>query len=217
VSSVGVAGGTIPSFALTTTTATHHKSFSVKFCVATVASGVWMVFEVKAITAHYLSADEAFKMAFGFNLSAVGTGGFWGEDGGNEFFVVFAFSFGEDCFDLFGGHSSILTCGCDFFFGLGLATATGSTLKLTSFFVEPFSALVFSAVAFFGLRSAGEAVGFDWLKVAFVVGVDTAFHTAVVVLVANNNGASLLVVSLLLANRASHRNRNRLSVDSTQK
>ena len=73
--------------------------------------------------------------------------------------------------------------------------ATGSTLKLTFFFVEPFSAFVFSAVAFFGLRSAGEAVGFDWLKVAFVVGVDTAFHTAVVVFVANNNGASLLVVS----------------------
>ena len=52
-------------------------------------------------------------MAFSFDLTAVGTGGFWGDDGGNEFFVVFAFSFGEDCFDLDGGHSSILTCSGD--------------------------------------------------------------------------------------------------------
>lgn len=90
------------------------------------------------------------------------------------------------------------------FFGTG-GGATGSTLKLTFFFVEPFSAFVFSAVAFFGLRSAGEAVGFDWLVVAFVVGVDTAFHTAVVVFVANNNRASLSVVSFSLANGANHR------------
>ena len=183
---------------------------------------VFLVFWVKAITAHYLSADEAFKMAFSFDLTAVGTSEFWGDDGGNEFFVVFAFSFGEDCFNLDGGHSSILTCGGDFFFGFrgrndgkesrmvdwvetGLATATGSTLKLTFFFVEPFSAFVFSAVAFFGLRSAGEAVGFDWLVVAFVVGVDTAFHTAVVIFVANNNGATASVVSFSLANRANHR------------
>lgn len=183
-------------------------------------------FGVKAITAHYLSADEAFETAFGFDLTAVGTSEFWGDDGGNEFFVVFAFSFGEDCFNLDGGHSSILTCGGDFFFGFrgspdgdwgetGLATATGSTLKLTFFFVEPFSALVFSALAFKSGRTAGEAVGLDGLKVLVVVGVDTASHTAVVVLVANNNRASLLVVSLLLANRASHRNRNRLSVCST--
>jgi len=77
-------------------------------------------FGVKAITAHYLSAD-AFETAFGFNLSAVGTGGFWGDkcggggdDGGNEFFVVFAFSFGEDCFNLDGGQTRVFTCGCDF-------------------------------------------------------------------------------------------------------
>ena len=144
-----------------------------------------MVFDVKAITAQSLTLFGDFEMAFGFNLSAVGT---------SEFH-----------FDL-GGRAGATGGG-----------ATGSTLKLTFFFVEPFSAFVFSAVAFFGLRSAGEAVGFDWLKVAFVVGVDTAFHTAVVVFVANNNRASLLVVSLLLANRASHRNRNRLSVCSTQK
>ena len=170
---------------------------------------VFLVFWVKAITAQNLTLFCDFKMAFSFDLTAVGTSEFWGDDGGNEFFVVFAFSFGEDCFDLDGGHSSILTCGGDFFFGFGLATATGSTLKLTCFFVEPFSAFVFSALAFKSRRTAGEAVGLDGLKVLVIVGVDTAFHTAVVVLVANNNGASLLVVSLLLANRASHRNRNR--------
>jgi len=37
-----------------------------------------------------------------------------GDDGGDEFFVVFAFSFGEDCFNLYGGQTSILTGGCDF-------------------------------------------------------------------------------------------------------
>jgi len=75
-------------------------------------------FGVNTVTAHYLSADE-FEMAFGFNLTAVGTGGFWGDDGGNEFFVVFAFSFGEDCFDLGGGHTRILTCGRLLLIGAG--------------------------------------------------------------------------------------------------
>lgn len=130
-----------------------------------------MVFDVKAITAQSLTFCCDFKMAFGFNLSAVGTSGFGGDDG----------------------------------FGATGGGATGSTLKLTFFFVEPFSAFVFSAVAFFGLRTTGEAVGFDWLVVAFVVGVDTAFHTAVVIFVANNNGATASVVSFSLANRANHR------------
>jgi hypothetical protein len=49
-----------------------------------------------------------------FVSKVVGTSGFWGEDGGDEFFVVFAFSFGEDCFNLDGGQTSILTGGCDF-------------------------------------------------------------------------------------------------------
>ncbi len=103
------------------------------------------------------------------------------------FVVVFFFltiGFGDNRGDDFGGRAGATGGG-----------ATGSTLKLTFFFVEPFSAFVFSAVAFFGRRTAGEAVGLDGLKVAFVVGVDTASHTAVVVGVFDNNGASLSVVS----------------------
>lgn len=134
---------------------------------------VVLVFWVKAITAHNLTLFGDFETAFGFDLSAVGTSEFHFDFGGSD------------------GKESRMVDGVE----TGLATTTGGTLKLTFFFVEPFSAFVFSAVAFEGRRTAGEAVGLDGLKVAFVVGVDTAFHTAVVVFVANNNRASLSVVS----------------------
>ena len=46
-----------------------------------------MVFDVKAIIAHYLFADER-EAAFGFNLSAVGTSEFHFDFGGAGSLVV---------------------------------------------------------------------------------------------------------------------------------
>ena len=72
-----------------------------------------MVFDVKAITAQSITLFGDFKMAFGFNLTTSETGGFGGDDRGDDFFVVSTHSFGEDCFNLDGVQSSILTCGGD--------------------------------------------------------------------------------------------------------